>query len=416
MSIRASRGTQLLIVAALAWVGLALCAQAAQATYGKVQIVKVNQGGDPNDSFAFHPTLTPAASDFSLKGGQTSSTYNVECNIDRPGKGTECKKWGYPALKFAELAKPGYTLTDITCRYTQGASNYAAEPTTSSPVKPAAEVVKDLANGTVSLKVHWYERVKCWYTNTKTPDTGTIKVIKKLLPATDAGKFNLLIDGQVKAANVGDGGSTGTQTVTAGVHTVGETAGTGTSLANYNATTSCVDKAHGGPADTDGSVQVDKGDAWECTITNTRKTQPPPPPEEPPTPPTPPTTPPTGTPPAQTVATPQIKVSPTRITPGSANLRGPRGCPTTNVVAATVSGKRIVKVTFYLDGKKIKTLTKPNKGGRWVLPVNVSRLAYGSHRVRARVQFAKSSGTKIKTMRVSFSRCGAAAAQPQFTG
>jgi len=97
-------------------------------------------------------------------------------------------------------------------------------------------------------------------------------------------------------------------------------------------------------------------------------------------------------------------------------MRGPRGCPTTNVVAATVSGKRIVKVTFYLDGKKVKTLTKPNKGGRWVLPVNVSRLAYGSHRVRAKVQFAKSSGTKIKTMRVSFTRCGAAAAQPQFTG
>jgi hypothetical protein len=81
-----------------------------------------------------------------------------------------------------------------------------------------------------------------------------------------------------------------------------------------------------------------------------------------------------------------------------------------------VSGKRIVKVTFYLDGKKVKTLTKPNKGSGWVLPLNVRRLAYGSHRVQAKVQFAKASGTKAKTMRLSFSRCGAAAAQPQFTG
>jgi hypothetical protein len=85
-------------------------------------------------------------------------------------------------------------------------------------------------------------------------------------------------------------------------------------------------------------------------------------------------------------------------------------------VAASVSGKRIVKVTFYVDNKKVKTLTKPNRGAQWVLPLNVRRLAYGAHRVQAKVEFAKDSGTKAKTMRLSFSRCGGAAAQPQFTG
>jgi hypothetical protein len=395
---------RLLIVAALAWLGLALCAQAAHATYGKVEVAKINQGGDPNDTFSFHPSLTPSAGDFSLKGGQSSSVFQIECNIDRPGHANECAKWGYPALKFTEASKPGYTLTDITCRFTQGTTNWLTEPTTSSAVKPASEVTKDLANGTVSLKVHWYEWVKCWYTNTK--DTGTIKVTKKLAPASDSGRFNLLIDGAIKATNVGDGGTTGTQTVNPGVHTVSETAGTGTSLANYTATTSCVDKAHGGPADTDGSVQVNKGDAWECTITNTRNTTPPPPPT-PPTPPTPPVTPPT--PPGQ-------GVSPVRVSPGSAKMVGPRSCPRTNSVAATVTGKKIVKVTFYVDGKKVKTLTKPNKGSRWVLPLNVRRLSYGAHRVRATVQFAKSSATKAKTLRFSFSRCNDAAAQPQFTG
>ena len=512
MSIRASRGTRLLLAAAVAWLGLALCAQAAHATYGKVQVAKINNGGNPADTFTFHPSLTPSASDFTLKGGDSSSLYSIECNIDRPGHSSECAKWGYPALKFTEVAKSGYTLTDITCRFTQGTSGFASAVTTTSAVKPASEVTKDLANGSVSLKVHWYEQVKCWFTNTKNtpppPPTGTIKVTKKLVPATDSGKFNLLIDGTTKAANVGDGGTTGTQTVNTGVHTVGESAGTGTSLSNYTSTLSCVDKAHGGAPDNDGSVQVDAGDAWECVFTNTRKATPPPPTgtikvtkkllpatdsgkfnlvidgvtkaanvgdggttgtqtvaigshtvgeaggtgtslldydssltcvdkahggaadndgsvqvdsgdawecvitnTRKGTPPPPPNEPPTSTPPAQ------IKVSPARVVPGSANMKGPRVCTRTNAVAATVTGKRIVKVTFYVDGHKVKTLTKPNaKGGGFKLPINVRKLGYGSHRLRATIQFAKSSGTKARTLRLSFSRCAGAAAQPKFTG
>jgi hypothetical protein len=511
MSIRASRGTRLLLAAAIAWLGLALCAQAAHATYGKVQVAKINNGGNPADTFTFHPSLTPTASDFTLKGGDSSSLYSIECNIDRPGYGTECAKWGYPTLKFTEQQKSGYTLTDITCRFTQGTSGFAGAVTTTSAVKPSSEVTKDLANGSVSLKVHWYEQVKCWFTNTKNtpppPPTGTLKVTKKLVPATDSGKFNLLIDGVAKATNVGDGGTTGTQTVNTGVHTVGESAGTGTSLSNYDSTLSCVDKAHGGAPDNDGSVQVDAGDAWECVITNTRKATPPPPTgtlkvtkklvpaadggkfnllidgvakaanvgdggttgtqtvaigqhtvgesagtgtslsnydssltcvdkanggpadndgsvqvdagdawecvitNTRKSTPTPPSVPPTNTPPAQ------IKVSPARVVPGSAKMRGPRGCPTNNVVAATITGKRIVKVTFYVDGHKVKTLTRPNaKGGAFKLPVNVRKLSYGAHRVMAKVQFAKSSGTKAKTLRLSFSHCSGAAAQPKFTG
>lgn len=417
MSIRATRGLRLLLAAAVAWFGLALCAQAAHATYAKVQVAKINQGGNPTDTFSFQPTLVPSQSAFSLKGGDSSSVFSVECNIDRPGKAGECQRWGYPTLKFAEIQKAGYTLTDITCRYTQGTSGWPSAPTSSSPAKPSSEVVKDLAAGTVSLKVHWYEWVKCSFTNTKQPDppsTGTIKVTKKVVaPAGDTGKFNLLIDNAVKAPNVGDGGTTGTQTVNVGTHSVGESAGTGTSLADYTASLACVNKTNGA-TDNDASLWVSKGDAWECLYTNTRKVKPVPP-TDPPTNDPPTTTPPTVTPPTQQVA-PQIAVKPVKVTPGTAKLSGPRGCPRTNVVRAAVSGKRIVKVTFYLDGKKVKTLSKPNKGGQWVLPLNVRRMAYGSHRVQARIQFAKTSGTQVKTLRLSFSRCAAAKAQPQFTG
>ena len=60
MTIRASRGVRLLLVAAMAWLGLALCAQAAHATYGKVTIVKVNKGGNASDKFTFHPDVQPS--------------------------------------------------------------------------------------------------------------------------------------------------------------------------------------------------------------------------------------------------------------------------------------------------------------------------------------------------------------------
>jgi hypothetical protein len=404
MTIRASRATRLLAAVGVAWLGLALSAQAAHATYSKVQVVKVNQGGNANDVFTFDTHLTgnggiPAS--FTLKGGETSSAYSVECNAS-----SACtNRWGQLTQTITERPTAGYTLTSVDC-HSVTSSNFAAGPP-SQGSSVDSDTKFDSATGKITFKLDWWEWSKCWVTNTR--DTGTIKVTKKLLPATDGGKFNLLIDGQAKATNVGDGGTTGTQTVTTGAHSVGESAGTGTSLANYDATTSCVDKAHGGPADTDGTVQVDKGDAWECVITNTRKSTPPPP-EEPPTdqPPT--------NPPAVQAVSPQVRVSPARVRPGSAKLSGPSGCPRTSAVAATVSGRRIVKVTFYVDGKKVRTLTKANRSGRWVLPMNVKRFAFGTHRVRVVVQFAKSSQTKAKTLRLSFNRCRPAVVRPQFTG
>ncbi len=409
MSIRASSATRLLLAVGVAWLGLALSAQAAHATYSRVQVVKVNQGGDANDVFTFDTSLKPAASpaSFSLKGGQSSSIYGVECNV-----GSSCtSQWGNSVQTITERAAAGYTLTAIACYHTQGSNGWPSEPNTSSARD--TDTTSDLAARKINFKLNWWEWTKCYVTNTR--DTGTIKVTKKLLPATDGGKFNLLIDGQAKATNVGDGGTTGVQTVLPGTHTVGEAAGTATDLSEYDSSTSCVDKAHTAkPADTDGSLGVAKGDQWDCVITNTRKSTPtpPPPPVEPPT-----TTPPVSPPAEQAVSpTPQVRVSPARVRPGSAKLRGPSGCPTTSAVAASVSGRRIVKVTFYVDGRKVKTLTKANRNGQWVLPMNVKRFAFGTHRVRVTVSFAKSSQTKAKTLRLSFSRCHSAVVKPQFTG
>jgi len=315
MSIRATRGVRLLVAAALAWVGLALCAQAALAPHGRIKVVKINQGGNPNDTFAFHPTLTWAGpgepgtgSDFSLKGGESSQPFDVACNVERPGH-VECSKYTDVTLQVAEQPTPGYSLTDVTCRFTQSNDDNnaysAGPPGPSSPIKPASEVTTNVATGTVDLKVHYNEWVVCYFTNTAAAAP----------PTSPPG-------GQL----------------------------------------------------------------------------------------------PTQTPPAP-APQPQIQVSPARVRPGSATLRGPTGCPTTNAVAATDTGKRIVKGTFSVDGKKVKTLTKANaSGGRWVLPVNMRRLAYGTHRVTVQIQFAKSSETKSRTLRLSFNRCHAAVVKPNFTG
>jgi hypothetical protein len=96
-----------------------------------------------------------------------------------------------------------------------------------------------------------------------------LTVTKSLVPTTDTGLFNLLIDGVVKAANVGNAGTTGPQQVALGSHIVSETAGTGTSLSDYASTVNCGAGAVNGTSTT---VSFASGDSDKsCTITNTKK-------------------------------------------------------------------------------------------------------------------------------------------------
>ena len=81
---------------------------------------------------------------------------------------------------------------------------------------------------------------------------------KTVVPSGDSGKFNLQIDGVTKAADQGDGGTTGAVVVSTGVeHTVGETAGTGTNLIDYVTT-------FGGACDSNGKVILLAADNKTC--------------------------------------------------------------------------------------------------------------------------------------------------------
>jgi len=85
----------------------------------------------------------------------------------------------------------------------------------------------------------------------------TIKVCKELLPADDSGVFNLQLDGTTEFADAGDGDCTAAVEVATGTHTVSETAGTGTSLADYNPMITCVDMAGRCTGDSSISCLVD---------------------------------------------------------------------------------------------------------------------------------------------------------------
>jgi hypothetical protein len=88
-------------------------------------------------------------------------------------------------------------------------------------------------------------------------------VDKICIPPADPGLFNLRIDGTTYGPNQPCGGSTGPITVGSGPHTVSETAGTGTNLADYTTT-------FGGNCATDGTITLAAGENKTCTITNER--------------------------------------------------------------------------------------------------------------------------------------------------
>jgi len=121
----------------------------------------------------------------------------------------------------------------------------------------------DPDDGSIDLKAG--DIKTCTITNLRKPK---LTVCKELVPGTDPGKFNLLIDDIEKATNVGDGGCTEAVVVDIGDHTVGETAVLPTNLGDYLTPSiggSCEDNGDG-----TGSITLAAGDDLTCTITNTK--------------------------------------------------------------------------------------------------------------------------------------------------
>jgi len=114
----------------------------------------------------------------------------------------------------------------------------------------------------------------CTITNTR--QTGTLEVVKDLLPEGDDGLFDLVIGAETEITResaVGDGGTTGPVELETGPYVVGEEASGDTSLGNYSTSIECwdgdllvKDGAGAGPL----MVEVTADADIVCTITNVR--------------------------------------------------------------------------------------------------------------------------------------------------
>jgi hypothetical protein len=116
-------------------------------------------------------------------------------------------------------------------------------------------------------------------------------------------------------------------------------------------------------------------------------------------------------------ATPAAAVEAARaVAPGRARIAGARTCPV-RAFSVRVTGRSIRRVTFSVDGRRVGTVTRADRLGRWQMRIDPRRLRAGSHRIVARVQFVSGAGP-ARTLRTSFRICARPAAQtaPSFTG
>jgi hypothetical protein len=131
-----------------------------------------------------------------------------------------------------------------------------------------------------------------------------------------------------------------------------------------------------------------------------------------PTPPAPQQTP-TQPAPAPAPAPTPTPTQPAPVLHGSAKLRTSQ-CGPSNRSQAVVSGSRIESVTFFVDGKKVKSVTSPDSSGRFSLTMGCSNLSAGTHRGRASVTFQSGVRPTHRTMVFQVTRTQQA--RPQFTG
>ena len=123
---------------------------------------------------------------------------------------------------------------------------------------------------------------------------------------------------------------------------------------------------------------------------------------------------PTDAPPAAPAPAPAPAPEPSvPVVHGSAKLRTSQ-CTVANRAKASVSGTSIASVAFFVDGKKVKTVSSPDSSGDFAFTMSCSNLSVGTHRAKATVTFESGASPAHRTMLFQITR--ARAAIPQFAG
>jgi hypothetical protein len=170
--------------------------------------------------------------------------FNLQIDAATAGTGTDASCGGTTGAVVT-------TIGSHTAGETQGTGTLLSNYTTVIGGDCASDGSVTLAAG---------DNKTCTITNTRKP---RLTINKVCVPTSDTGKFNLQLDAVTKTADAACGGTTGTIISSIGGHTVGETAGTGTSLTSYSSAIS-------GDCASDGSITLAAGDNKTCTITNSR--------------------------------------------------------------------------------------------------------------------------------------------------
>ena len=112
---------------------------------------------------------------------------------------------------------------------------------------------------------------------------------------------------------------------------------------------------------------------------------------------------------------PATPTDPNAPTPASASLRSSQGCMSGSHAKAVVTGEPIESVAFFLDGRRVKTVTRPDSASRFTYSMRCAHLRVGAHRGRAVVTFESGATPASKTLRFQITR-RPAQRSPRFTG
>lgn len=209
---------------------------------GSITIVK-DAAPDSDTEFAF-----------TISDGEISDNFTL---VD-DGEHENLASISYPSLvhgtyTVTEQSTEGWTLDDISC--SEGLKDGIVEYTADSAIiklAPGAEIL-------------------CYFSNSR--DTGTITVVKNLSPTTDAGRFNLLIDGEIYATAIGDDGTTGEVELATGTYAISETAAEGTLLRDYETVFVCTKDERpliSGFGTSIPEISLEKDQDIICTFTNNK--------------------------------------------------------------------------------------------------------------------------------------------------
>ena len=120
--------------------------------------------------------------------------------------------------------------------------------------------------------------------------------------------------------------------------------------------------------------------------------------------------------PSKPAAQQQVLGAQQQATPhGTARLRGPSGC-VYRPFNATVSGRQIRRVTFFVDGRRVVIRTAKRGQRSFKARIRPGAMSIGVHRVTARIVFRTASRTRARTLVLSFQHCARLASSPRFTG